>query len=331
MRIKKTFLRCAFGLLLSAAVAHAQDAATSSGQVYPAKPVRLIGATAAGGSGDVHARRFAQRLAKVWNQSVVVENIAGGAGNGAAAATANAVPDGYTLFFAPHPVFAVNPLLYEKLPFNLERDLLPVILISKMPHVLLVNAQSPFATLPDLIASAKAQPKSLNFGSGGTGSSIHLAGELLNSAAGIELTHIPYKGGAPSLAALIGGEIQLLFDASMTAIGDIAGGRVRGLAIASQKRSTALPNIPTFDESGVRGFESVIAHVIIVSAKTPPAIVATLTRSINAVLNEPDYRKQMSDAGVELIGGGEKEARAYLEAERRKWAAVIQKRGIKPN
>lgn len=301
----------------------------SHAQEFPAKPVRFIGSTPAGGSGDVHARRFADRLSKLWKQQVVVENIPGGAGNRAAVAVAAAAPDGYTLLFAPHPIFAVNPLLYEKLPFSPDRDFAPLVLISKMPHVLIVNPALPVPRLSDLIALAKAQPGSLNYGSGGAGSSIHLAGELLSIAAGVELTHVPYKGGAPALAALIGNEIQLLFDASMTAIGSIGGGRVRGLAIASLQRSVALPDLPTFDEGGVRGFESAIAHGILAASRTPAGVLATLNRAINAVLNDPDYRRDMGKAGVELVGGGEKEFRAYLDAERRKWAAPIQKRGIK--
>lgn len=298
-------------------------------QEFPAKPVRFIGSTAAGGAGDVHARRFADRLSKLWKQQVVVQNIPGGAGNRAAAAVAGATPDGYTLLFAPHPIFAVNPLLYDKLPFSLDRDFAPIVLISKMPHVLIVNPALPAPRLSDLIALAKARPGSLNYGSGGAGSSIHLAGELLGIAAGIELTHVPYKGGAPALAALIGNEIQLLFDASMTAIGDIGGGRVRGLAIASLQRSIALPDLPTFDESGLRGFESAIAHGLLAPSQTPARVLATLNRAINAVLNDPDYRRDMGKAGVELVGGGQKEFRAYLEAERKKWSAAIQKRGIK--
>ena len=269
---------------------------------FPARPVRIVAATPPGGAGNI-----------------------------AAAAVAEATPNGHTLLFAAHPVFAVNPLLYDKLPFNADRDFTPVVLLSKMPHVLLANIALPAATVAELIALAKARPGSLNFASGGTGTSIHLAGELLIDAAGIDIRHVPYRGGAPAVTALIGGEVQLLFDATATAIGHLRGGRVRGLAIASRQRSAVLPDIPTFDEGGVRGFESVIAHGILVPVKTPDATVNTLNRAINATLHDPDYQKQMTEFGAQLIGGAGKELRAFLAAERTKWGRVIERRGIKAN
>ncbi len=305
--------------------------AAASTPNFPAQPVRIVAATPPGGAADVNARRLADRLSRTWQQPVVVQNIAGGAGNIAAAAVAEATPNGHTLLFAAHPVFAVNPLLYDKLPFNADRDFTPVVLLSKMPHVLLANTALPATTVAELIALAKARPGNLNFASGGTGTSIHLAGELLIDAAGIDIRHVPYRGGAPAVTALIGGEVQLLFDATATAIGHLRGGRVRGLAIASRQRSAVLPGIPTFDEGGVREFESVIAHGILVPVKTPDATVSALNRAINATLHDPDYQKQMTEFGAELIGGSGREFRAFLAAERTKWARVIQRRGIKAN
>jgi tripartite-type tricarboxylate transporter receptor subunit TctC len=304
---------------------------SSRAQNFPTQPVRIVAATPPGGAADVNARRLADRLSKLWRQPVVVQNLSGGAGNVAAAAVADATPNGYSLLFAAHPVLAVNPLLYAKLPFNADRDFTPVVLLSKMPHVLLANpAQTP-ATLPELIALAKARPGSLNFASGGAGTSIHLAGELLIDAAGIDIRHVPYRGGAPAVTALIGGEVQLLFDATATAIGHIRGGRVRGLAIASRLRSMVLPDIPTFDEGGVRGFESVIAHGILVPVKTSATMVATLNRAINETLRDADYKKQMADFGAELIGGETLAFRAFLAAERIKWGNLIRKQDIKAN
>ena len=308
-----------------------QCIAASSEPNFPAQPVRIVAATPPGGAADVNARRLADRLSKAWQQPVVVQNLSGGAGNVAAAAVAEATPNGYTLLFAAHPVLAVNPLLYEKLPFNADRDFTPVVLLSKMPHVLLANTALPATTVAELIALARARPGSLNFASGGAGTSIHLAGELLIDAAGIDIRHVPYRGGAPAVTALIGGEVQLLFDATATAIGHLRGGRVRGLAIASLKRSAVLPDIRTFDEGGLRGFESVIAHGILVPVKTPDAMVAVLNRAINATLQDPDYRKQMTEFGAELIGGSAKEFRAFLAAERTKWASLIRKQGIRAN
>lgn len=291
----------------------------------------MVAAMPAGGGGDLNARRLADRLNKLWKQAVLVENVAGAAGNSAAVTVAGAAADGHTLFFASHPIFAINPFLYDRLPFNAERDFVPVVLVSEAPHVLLVNAALPTPKLKDLIALAKARPGTLNFGSGGAGTSIHLAGELLRSSAAIDLTHIPYKGAAPAITAMIGNEIQMLFDSSMTAIGHIQGGRVRGLAITSLARSDALPEVPTFDESGLPGFEAGVGHGILVRTNTPAPVVAALNQAVNAAMSEPAYRRQMGDLGVTLIGGPAENFRAYLAAEKKKWGPLIQKQGIKVN
>ncbi len=214
-------------------------------------------------------------------------------------------------------------------PFHAQRDFRPVVLLSKTPHVLLAHNGLAATNVNELLALAKARPGALNFGSGGSGTSIHLAGELLRDATGIDITHVPYKGGAPAVTALIGGEIQLLFDSTLTAIGHLRGGRVRGLAIASATRNGALPDVPTFEESGVRGVESVIAHGILVPAKTPEAAVTALNRALNDILADPLYKKQMVELGADLVGGSSREFLAFLEAERKKWSAVLKRRGIR--
>jgi tripartite-type tricarboxylate transporter receptor subunit TctC len=191
----------------------------SLAQGFPVQPVRIVAATPPGGAADINARRLADRLSRMWKQPVVVQNLSGGAGNVAAVAIAEATPNGYSMLFVAHPVLAVNPMLYERLPFNAERDFTPVILLSKMPHVLLTSTSLSATTVPELIALCKARPGSLNFASGGAGTSIHLAGELLMDAAGIELRHVPYRGGAPAVTALMSGEVQLQVDATATANG----------------------------------------------------------------------------------------------------------------
>ncbi len=278
----------------------------------------------------MNARRLADKLSKIWKQPVVVQNISGGAGNVAAASVADSTPNGYTLLFVAHPVLAVNPLLYDKLPFDPDHDFTTVALLSTMPHVLLASFTVP-ATLPELIALAKARPGTVNFGSGGAGTSIHLAGELLRDAAGIDIRHVPYRGGAPALIALIGGEIQLLFDATSTAIANVRGGRVRPLAIASPKRSRVMPDVPTFEESGLHGFVSVIGHGLLLPSKTPSAIVASLNHAVNEALADADYRKQMMELGADLVGGSASEFRDFLAAEQKKWGALIRRQGIKAN
>jgi len=298
-------------------------------ETFPTQPVRIVAATPPGGAADVNARRLADKLSRMWKQPVVVQNLSGGAGNVAASAVAQATANGYTLLFAAHPVLAVNPLLYQKLPFDPDRDFRPIVLLSKMPHVLLASPALPATTVRELIALAKARPGSLNYGSGGAGTSIHLAGELLADTAGVDIRHVPYRGGAPAVTALIGGEIQLLFDATATAIGHIRGGRVRAIAIASGNRSQVLPDVPTFAEDGVRGMESVIAHAILVPAKTSASMTTTLNRAINETLHDPDYMRQMTDFGADLIGGSPADLQTFLAAERTKWAELIRKRDIK--
>jgi len=298
-------------------------------ETFPTQPVRIVAATPPGGAADVNARRLADKLSRMWKQPVVVQNLSGGAGNVAASAVAQATANGYTLLFAAHPVLAVNPLLYQKLPFDPDRDFRPIVLLSKMPHVLLASPALPATTVRELIALAKARPGSLNYGSGGAGTSIHLAGELLADTAGVDIRHVPYRGGAPAVTALIGGEIQLLFDATATAIGHIRGGRVRAIAIASGKRSQVLPDVPTFAEDGVRGMKSVIAHAILVPAKTSASMTTTLNRAINETLHDPDYMRQMTDFGADLIGGSPADLQTFLAAERTKWAELIRKRDIK--
>ena len=298
-------------------------------ETFPTQPVRIVAATPPGGAADVNARRLADKLSRMWKQPVVVQNLSGGAGNVAASAVAQATANGYTLLFAAHPVLAVNPLLYQKLPFDPDRDFRPIVLLSKMPHVLLASPALPATTVRELIALAKARPGSLNYGSGGAGTSIHLAGELLADTAGVDIRHVPYRGGAPAVTALIGGEIQLLFDATATAIGHIRGGRVRAIAIASGNRSQVLPDVPTFAEDGVRGMKSVIAHAILVPAKTSASMTTTLNRAINETLHDPDYMRQMTDFGADLIGGSPADLQTFLAAERTKWAELIRKRDIK--
>ena len=298
-------------------------------ETFPTQPVRIVAATPPGGAADVNARRLADKLSRMWKQPVVVQNLSGGAGNVAASAVAQATANGYTLLFAAHPVLAVNPLLYQKLPFDPDRDFRPIVLLSKMPHVLLASPALPATTVRELIALATARPGSLNYGSGGAGTSIHLAGELLADTARVDIRHVPYRGGAPAVTALIGGEIQLLFDATATAIGHIRGGRVRAIAIASGNRSQVLPDVPTFAEDGVRGMKSVIAHAILVPAKTSASMTTTLNRAINETLHDPDYMRQMTDFGADLIGGSPADLQTFLAAERTKWAELIRKRDIK--
>lgn len=301
-------------------------------QEFPAKSMLMVAAMPAGGGGDLTARWLAERLQAILKQNMLVENVAGAGGNIAAASVAKAAGDGYTLFFASDPILTVNPFLYPKLGFDAARDFTPVALIANTSRALLVHPAFPASTVPALVSIAKARPGTLNFGSGGAGTSLHLAGELLKATAGIEIVHVPYRGAAPALVALMGGsEIQLLFDSTATSIGHIRSTRIKGLAIASRARSPALPELPTFNEQGMPGFEVGVVHGVLVPASTSAAVVATLNRAINAALDDAPYRKQMESLAVDLVGGTPEQFRAYLAAERKRWGEIIQKQQIKLN
>jgi tripartite-type tricarboxylate transporter receptor subunit TctC len=314
-------------LQLALATAWLVPAAAPAADNYPDRPARFISAMAAGGSGDLNARRLADAMRARIGQPIVIENRSGAGGNIAAISVAQATPDGYTLFFASDQIFTVNPILYDKLPFKLE-DFQPLTLVSKSPHVLIVSTV-PAKSLKDLVAYAKTQPGPLHFGSGGQGTSPHLAGELFKGVSGINLVHVPYKGAALSIIALVSGEIQVLFDSTLTAIGHIRGGRARGLAIASSARSPQLPDVPTFSESGYAGFEAGVTHGLLLPAKTPPARVAALSKIVNEAMNDPGYRKQMTDLGAQVIGGSPEDFLAHLIRERKMWAEVIKREKIR--
>jgi tripartite-type tricarboxylate transporter receptor subunit TctC len=297
---------------------------------YPNRPIRMVAGMPAGGGADANARRLAERLNKILKQNIVVENIAGAAGSSAAVTVAGGNPDGHTILFTSHPVFAVNPVLYEKLPFN-PNDFQPVALVSQASHVLLATPSLPAKNVAELIVLARAKPRAINFGSGGPGTSLHLAGELLNYQNKIELTHIPYRGAAPAVVALIANEIQLLFDNSMTAIGHVRGGRVKPLGIAAKARLAAIPDVPTLDESGAPGFEAGISHGILVLNAVPKPTVAALNRALNTAVADPDYKAAVGEFGVTLIGGTPEHFAKFLVAERAKFAELIKKQGIKAN
>lgn len=310
--------------VLSAA-AYAQPAPN-----FPNRPIRMVAGMPAGGGADLNARRLAEKLGKVLKQNVVVENIAGAAGSSAPVTVSGGNPDGHTILFTSHPVFAVNPILYDKLPFNPD-DFQPVALVSQAPHVLLANLSLPATRLPDLIALARSKPRAINYGSGGQGTSLHLSGELLNHLHKIELVHVPYRGAAPAIVALVANEIQLLFDNSMSAIGHLRGGRVKALGIAARARLPAIADVPTLDESGSPGFEASIAHAVMVVNAVPKPTVAVLNRAVNAAVNDAEYKAAVTEFGVTLIGGTPEYLTKFLASERAKFADIIKKRNVKVN
>ena len=298
-------------------------------QQFPTKAVRIIAPFPAGGATDSNVRRLAERLNKLWGQPVIVDNSAGGAGISAAVTVAKSKPDGYTLFFITHPILSINPLLYDKLPYDADKDFRPVVEVTETPSVLLVSPALQVANVAELISVAKAKPGTLSFGSGGVGTTLHLSGELFKAAAGIDIVHVPYKGGAAALTALMSNEIQLSFDSAPSALRQMQGGRVRGVAVASVNRLQAAPTLPTFAESGLNGVVSSLGNGIVVPAGTPSGIIASINAAVNSVLKNGDYSKLMIDDGVQVIGGSPEQFAQFLTNERKKWQVLIQKLGIK--
>ena len=304
-------------------------AMSAQAQQFPTKAVRIVAPFPAGGATDINVRRLAERLNKLWGQPVIVDNSAGGAGISAAVTVAKSKPDGYTLFFITHPIVSINPLLYDKLPYDADKDFRPVVEVTETPSVLLVSPALQVANVAELISVAKAKPGALSFGSGGVGTTLHLSGELFKAAAGIDIVHVPYKGGAAALTALMSNEIQLSFDSAPSALRQMQGGRVRGLAAASVNRLQAAPMLPTFVESGLNGVVSSLGNGIVVPAGTPSGIVASINTAVNSVLKNGEYRKQMIDDGVQVMGGSPEQFAQFLTNERKKWQVLIQKLGIK--
>lgn len=298
-------------------------------QSYPNKPVRVVLPFAAGGGTDVNARRFTDRLSKMWKQPVIVENMGGSGGNVAAASVLSRPEDGYTLFFTSLNVLALNPVLYKKLSYDADRDFAPVAPISNTPHVLMVSTGLPATKLSELIAMAKAQPGTVFFGSGGFGTSQHLAGELLKSRAGVDLRHVPYKGSGQAVPAMMSNEIQFIFESISSAIGYLQGGRIRGLAVASPARASVLPDIPTMEEAGYPGLHTGVLAGVVVRAGTPASVIATINRSANAMQNDQEYKKQMSDLGITLIAGTPENLTEIIASERKALVPVIQKLNLK--
>jgi tripartite-type tricarboxylate transporter receptor subunit TctC len=304
-------------------------ATSPQAQDYPNRTVMIVVPYPPGGSNDVIARILAQRLSEDMKQQFIVENRAGANGNVGAASVATGDADGYTLFLtAPGPL-TINQTLYSKLGFDPSKDFAPIALVASVPIVLMVHPDMKAANVKELIAIAQAQPGKLNFGSSGIGSTNHLAGELLKNMGKVDMVHVAYKGAAPAMNDLIAGHIPIMFDNMPAALPQVAGNKVRALAVAGDKRAAAMPNVPTVAESGLPGFEASAWFGLVAPAKTPPVVLAKLTDAVNKALKSPDVVKRFQDLGAEpgTISGA-----AYgnfLQAETKKWADVIKASGAK--
>jgi tripartite-type tricarboxylate transporter receptor subunit TctC len=302
--------------------------ADACAQQYPSRPIRLIVPYAPGGGVDIVARALGQELTKRLGQQIVIENKTGAGGNIGSDAAAKATPDGYTLLIAS-PANAVNPSLYAKMPFNPVRDLVPVALIANTPAVLLVGPALPVRSIKELVALAKAKPGTLNFGSGGSGTTEHLAGEMFNAQAGIDLTHVPYKGGAAVLPDLISGQITLFFVNQTFALPYVKAGTIKALGVASDERSPALPDVPTFAEAGFADFRVSVWYGIMAPAGTPKEIISQLNREIVAALASPEMRERMQAMSLKPLPGTPAEFAAFFADEMTRWARVVKTSGAK--
>ena len=315
-------------LLTCAALALASPAAMAAELPagYPSKPIRFIVPFPPGAANDTLARTVGQNLAERWGKPVIIDNRGGAGGMLGMGIAAAAVPDGYTIVIVP-ATHAINVSLYKKPPFDAVKDFAPISLIATGAYMLSVNPSLPARSVKELIALAKARPGKLNFGSAGTGNATHLLGELLKSKAGIEITHVPYKGVGPALAAVIGGQLDMVFGSISGTAPHAKSGRVRPLAITSMKRSPAVPDVPTLHEAGVPGFDAVGWWGVLAPAGTSPAIVNKMNAEISAIVNEPKTRQWLERQGFEAAAGSAAEFGRFIKSEIAKWGEIVKTSG----
>jgi len=296
---------------------------------YPTKPIRLVVPFPAGGTTDILARAVAQKLTEAWGQPVIVDNRPGAGGNIGSELVAKAAPDGYTLEMGTVGTHAINASLYAKMPYDHVKDFVPVILIAGVPNVLVVYPSVPVNSVAELIAYAKANPGKLNFASSGSGTSIHLSGELFKVMSGVQMTHVPYKGSAPAVQDLLGGQVQLMFDNLPSALPHIKAGKLRALAVTSAQRAPVLPDVPTIAEAALPGFEASSWFGVLAPAGTSPAIVVKLNAEIAKWLASPEAKEKLQSQGANAAGGPPENFAKHIAAETAKWAKVVKESGAK--
>jgi tripartite-type tricarboxylate transporter receptor subunit TctC len=318
-------LRLCLGVLAALAV----TAAAAQAPLYPTKPVRLIVPFAAGGSSDYTARVLAQKISVSWGQQVIVDNRAGGSGVIGVQLAANSSPDGYTILFASSSTFATGPALNPKLPYDPVKDFAPISLVVLGPNVLTTHPSLPVQSIKDLVQLAKTKPGQITYASPGIATASHMAGVLFVRGAGIDLLHVPYKGGGPAVTDLLAGQVNLLFGSVSTSSPLVKAGRLRALAVTSAKRLSVLPEIPTIAESGLPGYEVVQWFGFAAPARTPDPIVTKFNRELLAALAIADTRESLLKQGLEPVGSTPAEFGAYTRSELAKWKRVFKEIGLK--
>jgi tripartite-type tricarboxylate transporter receptor subunit TctC len=314
----------------AATVAAAALAVLAAAQApYPSKPIRMVVPFPAGGTTDLLARAAAQKLTESTGQPVVVDNRPGAGGNIGAELVAKAPADGYTLLMGTVGTHAINPGLYAKMPYDHVKDFAPVILVAGVPNVLVVNPALPVNSVQELIAYGRANPGKLNFASSGSGTSIHLSAELFKTMTGVQMAHVPYKGSAPALQDLVGGQVQLMFDNLPSSLALIKGGKLRALAVTSAQRSSALPDVPTVAEAGVPGFEASSWFGLLAPAGTPPEVIAKLNGEVARWLATPEAKEKLAAQGAIAAGQSPEDFARHIAAETAKWQKVVKESGAK--
>ena len=297
-------------------------------QVYPGRAVHIVVPYPPGGPTDIVARGIGQKLAERLRQPFVIENKPGAGGNIGAEVVAKAPPDGHTLLLGT-TAHAINPSLFKTLNYDFSRDFVPVALLTSLPLVAVVPASSPVNSVADLIALAKSKSGALPYGSSGNGQSTHMAAELFKSMAGVGMVHVPYKGSAPALTDLAGGQVAVMFDTMLSAMPQVRAGRLRAIGVTSLVRAASAPEIPTIAESGLPGYEVGAWNGLLAPAGTPDVVIAALNRAVNESLRETDLRQRFAADGAEVVGGSAEVFATFIRRELEKWRRVVQIGGIK--
>ena len=323
LNARRTVLQAIAAASLGAALMPAAFAA----EAFPNKPITLVVPFVAGGTTDILARIVGQSLGEELGQPVIIDNRAGAGGNIGGQFAARAPADGYTIFMGTVGTHAINEWLYKKMPFNPNKDFVPLTRVANVPNLLVANPAQPFKNVKELISYAQAHPGQVNFGSSGSGSSIHLSGELFKMMAKVDMIHIPYKGSAPAVTDLLGNQIAIMFDNMPSAIQHVRSGKLRPLAVTTAKRSPELPDVPTVAEAGVPGYEATSWFGLFAPTKTPADVQAKLHAAIIKVLQKPDVIKKIGDQGGEVVTESQAEFGKFIAAENEKWKQVVKTSG----
>jgi tripartite-type tricarboxylate transporter receptor subunit TctC len=304
-------------------------AAAAAAQTYPERPIRFVLPYSPGGSYDAVARLIGQALTDNWGQPVIVDNRPGAAGRIGMEAAIKASPDGHTLIMLGNNQ-TITPAVYRKVPYDLVRDIDPVGMLATITNVLVVHQSVPAKSIAELLALAKSKPGTINFASGGTGGVTHLAGELFKSMTGANIVHVPFKGGAFAVTGVVSGQTQMMLLNMLNAVPHIKANRLRGLAVTSLRRSTYLPELPTLDESGLKGYEITEWYAVAVPARTPRGIVAKLSDEMTRIMNSPDMKEKLARQNADVAPGTPDQLRAFLKADLAKYAKIVKDADIKP-